>query len=50
MELELALASSKGQRLLVVVRAPVQTDKTVESIQEILKEYDNYLTCISCNC
>ena len=36
------ISSSKGQRLLVV-RAPVQTDKTVESIQEILKEYDNYL-------
>tara|TARA_B100001769_G_C21721466_1_gene396943 strand:- start:219 stop:617 length:399 start_codon:yes stop_codon:yes gene_type:complete len=26
------------------VRAPVQTDKTVESIQEILKEYNGYLT------
>ncbi len=34
--------SSKGQRLMVV-RAPVQTDKTAESIQEILKEYNNYL-------
>ena len=37
------ISSSKGQRLMVV-RAPVQTDKTIESIQEILKEYENYLT------
>ena len=26
------------------VRAPVQTDKTIESIQEILKEYNGYIT------
>ena len=26
------------------VRAPVQTDKTIESIQEILKEYNSYIT------
>ena len=32
-----------GQRLMQV-RAPVQTDKTIESIQEILKEYNEYLT------
>ena len=42
------ISSSKGQRLLVV-RAPVQTDKTVESIQEILKEYDNYLNVTPVN-
>ena len=38
-----AITNSKGQRLMVV-RAPVQTDKTIDSIQEILKEYNNYLT------
>ncbi|MAR94765.1 MAG: peptidase M16 [Gammaproteobacteria bacterium] len=37
------IGSALGQRLMQV-RAPVQTDKTVESIQEILKEYNGYLT------
>jgi len=35
--------SALGQRLMQV-RAPVQTDKTIESIQEILKEYNGYIT------
>jgi zinc protease len=37
------ISYSKGQRLMVV-RAPVQTDKTAESIQEILQEYNTYLS------
>ena len=37
------ISNSKGQRLMVV-RAPVQTDKTAESIQEILQEYNTYLS------
>ena len=37
------IGSALGQRLMQV-RAPVQTDKTIESIQEILKEYNEYLT------
>ena len=37
------IGSALGQRLMQV-RAPVQTDKTVESIQEILKEYNGYIT------
>ena len=37
------LASAKGQRAMLVT-APVQTDKTSESITEIVKEYAAYLT------
>ena len=37
------IGSALGQRLMQV-RAPVQTDKTIESIQEILKEYNGYIT------
>jgi zinc protease len=37
------LASAKGQRAMLVT-APVQTDKTSESIAEIVKEYAAYLT------
>ena len=36
------LADAKGQRAMLVT-APVQTDKTSESIIEIIKEYDAYL-------
>ena len=36
------LADAKGQRAMLVT-APVQTDKTSESITEIIKEYDAYL-------
>ena len=37
------LASAKGQRAMLVT-APVQTDKTSESIAEIAKEYTAYLS------
>ena len=37
------LASAKGQRAMLVT-APVQTDKTSESIAEIVKEYAAYLS------
>jgi zinc protease len=37
------LASAKGQRAMLVT-APVQTDKTSESITEIVKEYAAYLS------
>ena len=36
------LADAKGQRAMLIT-APVQTDKTSESIIEIIKEYDAYL-------
>ena len=36
------LADAKGQRAMLII-APVQTDKTSESIIEIIKEYDAYL-------
>ena len=38
-----SIGGSLGQRTMQV-RAPVQTDKTIESIQEILKEHNNYIT------
>ena len=38
-----SIGGSLGQRTMQV-RAPVQTDKTIESIQEILKEYNSYIT------
>ena len=37
------LSRFKGPRPMLVY-APVQTDKTVQSIQEIIREYDEYLT------
>ncbi|MDB4842690.1 insulinase family protein [Gammaproteobacteria bacterium] len=37
------LGDAKGQRAMLVT-APVQTDKTSESIAEIIKEYSDYLT------
>ena len=37
------LSRFKGPRPMLVY-APVQTDKTVPSIQEIIREYDEYLT------
>ena len=37
------LSQYKGPRPMLV-RAPVQTDKTVDSIQEIIREYDEYLS------
>jgi len=37
------LSDAKGQRAMLVT-APVQTDKTSESISEIIKEYDAYLS------
>ena len=36
------LADAKGQRS-ILVNAPVQTDKTADSIKEIIKEFDYYL-------
>ena len=36
------LGDAKGQRAMLVT-APVQTDKTSESIAEIVKEYSDYL-------
>ena len=35
--------SGKGQRLMLM-RAPVQTDKTIPAIQEILREYNEYIS------
>jgi zinc protease len=37
------LGDAKGQRSLLV-SAPVQTDKTIPSIQELIREYDEYLS------
>ena len=37
------LSDAKGQRAMLVT-APVQTDKTSESMSEIIKEYDAYLS------
>ena len=37
--------SGKGQRLMLM-RAPVQTDKTIPAIQEILREYNEYISCL----
>jgi zinc protease len=37
------LGDAKGQRAMLVT-APVQTDKTAESMAEIVKEYSDYLT------
>jgi zinc protease len=37
------LGDAKGQRAMLVT-APVQTDKTSESMAEIIKEYSDYLT------
>ena len=37
------LGDAKGQRAMLVT-APVQTDKTSESMAEIVKEYSDYLT------
>ena len=36
------MADAKGQRS-ILVNAPVQTDKTADSIKEIIKEFDYYL-------
>ena len=37
------LSAYKGPRPMLVT-APVQTDKTIQSIQEIIREYDEYLS------
>ena len=36
--------SGKGQRLMLMRSFPVQTDKTIPVIQEILREYNEYIS------